>query len=305
MIIDTHVHCTRPNFVRSRFLSNNSRMAASLYNRVHKTNIKPEDYVNMVREKSDPDGSKLLAEMNDAGIDKSVIFQVDWAYGVTGEPRMRNQDQNKVLADYAKEHPGRFIPLCSIGPRRPDVIEQATVAIEEWGMKGFKLMPSAGFSASDRLCYPLYEKCSDWKVPIVFHSGGLEFNWELSSPNSIASAAEDFPEVNMVMAHAGLESWEQCRLACAALPNCFMDLSIRQFDYMINPKKFYEWLRDLIDWSGAHKIFFASDRPLPTYYLPTKDWVKVFDDPQTDIEFTREERDLILGKAAAAVFDCK
>ena len=95
------------------------------------------------------------------------------------------------------------------------------------------------------------------------------------------------------------------RLACAALPNCFMDLSIRQFDYMINPKKFYEWLRDLIDWSGAHKIFFASDRPLPTYYLPTKDWVKVFDDPQTDIEFTREERDLILGKAAAAVFDCK
>ena len=44
MIIDTHVHCTRPGFVRSRFLGNNSRMAASLYNRVHKTSIKPEDY---------------------------------------------------------------------------------------------------------------------------------------------------------------------------------------------------------------------------------------------------------------------
>lgn len=305
MIIDTHCHLTRPNFVRSKFLRSNGRMAASLYNRVHKTNITPADYVELVREKSDPDGTKLIAEMDDAGVDKAVIFQVDWAYGVTGEPKLRNQDQNKILADYAKAHPGRFIPLCALDPRRPDAIEQATVAIEEWGMKGFKLMPSAGFKPSDRVCYPLYEKCADWKVPIMFHSGGLEFNWELSSPNFIASAAEDFPEVNMVMAHAGLESWEQCRLACAALPNCFMDLSIRQFDYQINKAKFYDWLRDMIDWAGAHKIFFATDRPLPSLYLPTKEWVKVFTEPQTDIKFTSEEIELIMGKAAAAVFDSK
>lgn len=304
MIIDTHVHLTRPGFVRSRFLGNNSRMAASLYNRVHKTSIKPEDYIAMVRERVDPDGTKQLKFMDEVGVDKAVIFQVDWAYGVTGEPRMSNRDQNKLLADYSKQHPGRFIPLCAIDPRRPDVLEQATEAIEDWGMKGFKLMPSAGFKPSDRLCYPLYEKCADWGVPIVFHSGGLEFNWELSSPNFIATAAEDFPDVKMVMAHAGLESWEQCRLACAALPNCYMDLSIRQFDYQINPRKFYDWLRDMIDWCGAEKILFASDAPLPTFYLPTKDWIEVFRNPQTDIKFTKEEMDLILGKAAQAVFDC-
>jgi predicted TIM-barrel fold metal-dependent hydrolase len=304
MIIDTHVHLTRPGFVRSRFLGNNSRMAASLYNRVHKTSIKPEDYIAMVRERVDPDGTKQLKFMDEVGVDKAVIFQVDWAYGVTGEPRMTNRDQNKLLADYSKQHPGRFIPLCAIDPRRPDVLEQAAEAIEDWGMKGFKLMPSAGFKPSDRLCYPLYEKCADWGVPIVFHSGGLEFNWELSSPNFIATAAEDFPDVKMVMAHAGLESWEQCRLACAALPNCYMDLSIRQFDYQINPRKFYDWLRDMIDWCGAEKILFASDAPLPTFYLPTKDWIEVFRNPQTDIKFTKEEMDMILGGAAEQVFDC-
>lgn len=302
MIIDTHVHLTRPGFVRSRFLHNHSRMAASLYNRLHKTNITPEDYVSKVRERVDPDGTKLIAEMDDAGVDMSVIFQVDWAYGVTGEPKVSNREQNKLLADYAKEHPGRFIPLCAIDPRRPDVIEQATEAIEEWGMKGFKLMPSAGFKPNDRICYPLYEKCAEWRVPIVFHSGGLEFNWELSSPNLIATAAEDHPDVKMVMAHAGLESWEQCRLACTALPNCYMDLSIRQFDYGINPKKFYGWLRDMIDWTGPEKIMFASDAPLPTYYLPTKEWVDVFRNPKTDIEFSEREIHWILGKSAEAVF---
>jgi predicted TIM-barrel fold metal-dependent hydrolase len=277
-------------------------MASSLYNRVHGTSITPDDYIEMVKERVDPTGEKLIAEMDDAGVDKSVIFGVDWAYGVTGEPKVRNREQNRYLADYAKEYPGRFIPLAALDPRRPDVIQQATEAIEEWGMKGFKLMPSAGFMPNDPLCFPFYEKCAEWNVPIMFHSGGLEFNWQYSSPNLIASAAEEFPQVKMIMAHAGLESWEQCRLACAALPNVYMDLSIRQFDYQINKEKFYGWLRDMIDWTGPWKILFATDAPLPTFYLPTRDWVQAINEPDTDIEFTREERDIILGKAAEAVF---
>ena len=302
MIIDAHVHLTRPGYVRRKFLCGNSRMASSLYNRVHKTNITPDDYIEMVREKIDPTGEKLIEAMDEAGIDKSVIFGVDWAYGVTGEPKVSNREQNKYLAEYAKEYEGRFIPLAALDPRRPDVIRQATEAIEEWVMKGFKLMPSAGFKPNDPLCFPFYEKCAEWGVPIMFHSGGLEFNWEYSSPNLIASAAEEFPEVKMIMAHAGLESWEQCRLACAALPNVYMDISIRQFDYQMNREKFYDWLRDMIDWTGPWKILFATDAPLPTFYLPTKDWVDAINEPKTDIEFTREERDIILGKAAEAVF---
>lgn len=302
MIIDAHVHLTRPGYVRSKFLCGNSRMASSLYNRVHKTNITPDDYVNMVKDRVDPTGEKLIAAMNEAGIDKSVIFGVDWAYGVTGEPKVSNREQNKYLAQYSKQYPGRFIPLAALDPRRPDVIEQATEAIEEWGMKGFKLMPSAGFKPNDPLCFPFYEKCAEWGVPVMFHSGGLEFNWELSSPILIASAAEEFPTVKMIMAHAGLESWEQCRLACAALPNVFMDISIRQFDYQINRQKFYGWLRDMIDWTGPWKILFATDAPLPTFYLPTKEWVQAIKEPKTDIVFTKEEREIILGRAAEAVF---
>ena len=137
----------------------------------------------------------------------------------------------------------------------------------------------------------------------MFHSGGLEFNWEYGSPNLIASAAEEFPEVKMIMAHAGLESWEQCRLACTALPNVYMDISIRQFDYRINREKFYQWLRDMIDWTGPWKILFATDAPLPTFYLSVKEWVEVIDEPKTETKFTREERDIILGKAAQAVFN--
>ncbi len=302
MIIDAHVHLVRPGCVRGKFLRGNARMASCLYNRVHKTNITPDDYIEKIKVKVDPTGEKLIASMDEAGINKSVIFGVDWAYGVTGEPRVSNREQNQYAAEYARKHDGRFVPLAALDPRRPDALEQAIQAIEEWGMQGFKLMPSAGFKPNDPLCFPLYEKCADWGVPIMFHSGGLEFNWEYGSPNLIASAAEEFPEVKMIMAHAGLESWEQCRLACTALPNVYMDISIRQFDYQINREKFYQWLRDMIDWTGPWKILFATDAPLPTFYMTVKEWVEAIDEPKTEINFTREERDIILGKAAQAVF---
>jgi len=303
MIIDTHVHLVIPGFVRSKFIIGNARMASNIYNRVHKTNITPDEYIDILKGSVDPDSSKLVATMDEAEIDKSVIFGVDWAYAVTGEPRISNREQNRIHAQKAKDYPGRFIPLAALDPRRPDAMDQAKEAVEEWGMQGFKLHPSAGFFPNDPICFPLYEKCADWKVPIMFHSGGIEFNWEYGLPIYIASAAEHFPEVKMIMAHAGLESYDQAKLAATALRNVYLDISIRQLDYKINPQKFYEWLRDLIDWAGADKVLFASDAPMPTFWCPTPEWTRAIKEPATDIPFSQEEIDLVMGKAAQAVFN--
>lgn len=303
MIVDTHVHLVHPGFVRGKFLLSNARMGTHIYNRVHKTNITPSQYIDLLKVKVDPDCSKLIESMDTLGIDKSVIFGVDWAYAVTGEPRISNREQNRIHADMAKKWGGRLIPLASLDPRRPDAIDQATEAIEEWGMRGFKLHPSAGFFPNDPVCYPIYEKCADWGVPIVFHSGGIELNWEYGQPLYIASAAEHFPEVKMVMAHAGLESWSQARLAASALPNVFVDISIRQWDFHVNSEKFYGWLRDFVDWAGPWKVMFASDAPMPTLWVPQDEWVKAIKDPETIVSFSREELDIIMGKAAQAVFN--
>jgi predicted TIM-barrel fold metal-dependent hydrolase len=303
MIIDTHVHLIIPGFVKSKFILGNARMASNIYNRVQGTKITSSEYINLLKARVDPDCSKLIETMDRAGIDKSVIFGVDWAYAVTGEPRVNNREQNRIHAEMAKKYEGRFIPLAALDPRRPDAMDQAKESIEELGMKGFKLHPSAGFYPNDPVCFPLYEKCADWGVPIMFHSGGIEFNWEYGQPIYIASAAEHFPEVKMIMAHAGLESWEQARLAATALANVYVDISIRQLDYRVNPKGFYRWLRDFIDWATPWKVLFASDTPMPTFWCPEDEWVKVIKEPDTDIPFTQEEIDIVMGKAAQLVFN--
>jgi predicted TIM-barrel fold metal-dependent hydrolase len=302
MIIDTHVHLIIPGFVKGEFLRANARMAANIYNRVHGTKIKPNEYIEKLKGRVDPDCSKLIESMDAVGIDKSVIFGVDWAYALTGEPRVSNREQNRIHAEMAKKWEGRLIPLAALDPRRPDVLDQAKEAIEEWGMKGFKLHPSAGFFPNDPVCFPLYEKCTDWGVPIMFHSGGIEVNWEYGQPIYIASAAEHFPEVKMIMAHAGLESWNQARLAATALENVYVDISIRQLDYRVNKQKFYSWLRDFVDWATPWKVLFASDSPMPTFWCPQDEWVKAIKEPDTDIPFSKEETEIIMGEAAKKVF---
>ena len=58
----------------------------------------------------------------------------------------------------------------------------------------------------------------------------------------------------------------------------------------------------MIDWTGPETVLFATDAPLPTFWVSMKDWVKAIKEPETDIEFTKEELDLVMGKAAHAVF---
>ncbi len=303
MIIDAHVHLTVPGFVKGKFLVFNARGAAYRYNKLFKANMTVDEYIDSIKGRADPDCSKLIATMDEAGIDVSVIFGVDWAYARTGEPRVSNREQNRFHAEMAKKWKGRFIALAALDPRRPDVMDQAKEAIEEWGMKGFKLHPSAGFFPNDPVCFPLYEKCAAWKLPIVFHSGGGEGNWVCGQPMYIATAASQYPEVKMVMAHAGAESWPTAVAAAASLPNVYLDISVQQRVYRKNPKKFYQWLREIIDEADPWKVLFASDAPLPNIWVPHVEWVKAIKEPNTDVPFSREELDIVMGKAAQAVFN--
>jgi predicted TIM-barrel fold metal-dependent hydrolase len=64
---------------------------------------------------------------------------------------------------------------------------------------------------------------------------------------------------------------------------------------------FYQWLSNLIDNVGAEKILFATDAPYPNLMCPLKEQVKVFSEPDTNIPFTQEEKEVILGKTASKV----
>ena len=96
--------------------------------------------------------------------------------------------------------------------------------------------------------------------------------------------------------------WQEAIQAAAWLKNVYVDLSLWQKPYKKLPKKrFYQWLRDIIDIAGPEKILFATDAPYPNLMCPLKEWVQAFKERETDLEFSDEEINIILGEAARKV----
>ena len=318
MIIDTQVHLCGRGWVTRGYLrgrgavpggggggSGAETAISATYNKWHGTNYTAEEFHEKVMrpyvEILDASGDNMMRWMDEAGLDKCVIFGVDWAYGMTGEPRVTNKEQNKIHADAAKNHPDRLIALAAIDPRRPDAVAQFVEAVEDWGMKGLKLHPGAGFRADDPACFPMLDKCAEYGLPVYIHTGMQA----TSDPTGVANLASYYPQVKMVMGHAGAQWTERAIGAVLGHDNVYTGVELHQRDYVWDPEGFYTWLRRLIDYCTPWKILFSSDSPDGDAMLPEKDWVDVFKNPKTSMKFTREEMNIILGKAAQVAFDIK
>jgi predicted TIM-barrel fold metal-dependent hydrolase len=108
----------------------------------------------------------------------------------------------------------------------------------------------------------------------------------------------------MIMAHAGMDLWNEAVMYGKLIPNVYFDLSYHQFSYVgWGAQKFYEWVRLLIDECGVRKIMWATDTPLPSAVLPAEEYVKVFTERDTSVPFTQEEIEIMMGGAAEEVFD--
>jgi predicted TIM-barrel fold metal-dependent hydrolase len=84
-----------------------------------------------------------------------------------------------------------------------------------------------------------------------------------------------------------------------------LDFSEYQGYWRLHPDRFYQWLRDAIDDVGPHKVMFGSGFPNPNVLTPEAEWVDAIKNPKTDLKFSAEDIDMVLGKAAEAVFDTK
>ncbi|MCJ7745563.1 MAG: amidohydrolase family protein [Actinobacteria bacterium] len=252
----------------------------------------------------DPTGEKLIAGMDAAGVDISCIFTVDFGLA-TGEPEIPVEDQNRMIAEAAKRFPGRLIPFFAIDPRRAGSPEMFSRAVEDWDMRGLKFHSTSGYFPSDEVCYPLYEKCMEYGLPVLIHTGSIiaPLKGRYSQPIYVDDVAADFPELPIIMAHAGHPEWEQALMIASLKPNVYLDFSALESFFVAHPGDFYRRLRRIIDDIGPWRVFFGSDSPLFNLVCPIDAWVKAIAEPDlsscADASFTEKEKDIVLGKAFA------
>lgn len=305
-VYDSHAHITMEGFIPEAYedgMARTMRLVMKNKFNIDMTLIQARE--DLIKGMYDPGGKKLLEVHKQAGINKTVIFGSDFGVEI-GDPAISVFESNKIYAELAKEHPDRFVALCAIDPRRRGAMRHVEQCMEEWGMRGLKMHPAAGFYPTDQVLYPFYEKCADWGVPIVFHSGAqpaAPVYLDTQRPCFIAEAASRFPNTKMIIAHVAMDLWVEAVMFGKLIPNVYFDLSYHQATYVTRgPQRFFEWIRELINECGAGKLLWGSDTPLPSALLPDDQYVKAFLDSYKQGLFTEEEMEMMMWRNTAEVF---
>lgn len=305
MIIDSHVHLVGEDWAKRSFFVGLAREATAMMGKATGEYPDAEALIdNLMPAIADTTGEKLVASMDAAGVDKSCIFSTDFGLA-TGDPEVSMEHQNRMIAEAAQRFPGRLIPFFTIDPRRPEGLDLFKRSIEEWGMKGLKLHPTAGFFPYDPVVYPYYETCADNGLPVLFHTGSIAgpLKARYARPINVDDVAADFPELPIIMAHLGHQLWEEALLVASVKPNIYVDICNWQFVYNSHPCDFYRTLRAFVDEIGPWRIFWATDGPYANVLCPLDTWVKAVSEPDLsscpEVSFAPEELDAIMGKAFA------
>lgn len=310
MVIDIHNHHWSRDSVPGKFWEGLANRVATVRTQREKISTTPE-YVkhNLFKAFDDPSGDVLLKEMAEAGIDVTVLLALDLGLGM-GEPALPIMEQNRMLAELCRRHPNKLISFVGIDPRREDAVELLETAVKQWGMRGVKFHPGAGWYPNNRQYYPVYEMAAELKIPALFHTGTQlpPFRSIYSQPVFLDDITVDFPELTIIAAHMGVGWWRELTSMIEKKRNLFADISGWQVYAMRNYNNFCRTFREIIDLAGADKILFGTDGPTFRLYKFTNQvWVKTIQElPQkapAGIIFTQKEVQMILWKNAKNILE--
>ena len=223
---------------------------------------------------------RQLSEMDDAGIEKSVLLIIDGELGM-GRPSMSIEDIYLLHYEVLLKFPNRFVVFAGVDPRRGDKgLILFRRSIEEYGFKGIKLYPPMGFSPSDKRLYEYYMICEEKGLTALIHTGpslkGL--NNEMAEPKYIYQVALDFPNVNFILAHAGYRLSNPSLESLIDLPNIYVDIAgfqaVSKGDEILRMKE----LELIFTEKYNKKVLFGSDWPLFNVISPLKNHVELLTD---------------------------
>jgi len=196
-----------------------------------------------------PDG--LETYLAGEGVEKAVVL-------AEYSPRCTGIVTNDFVADFCRGRE-RLIPFCSMDPPNtadpPGLLEEC---VNDLGCRGLKLYPPyQHFYPNDENMYPLYEKAVELGVPVMFHTGSSVYRnskMKYGDPLHFDELAADFPDLKIVMAHAGRGFWYDRAFFLSRLhKNVYMEVA------GLPPGKLLEYFPKLE--KNADKVLFGSDWP--------------------------------------------
>ncbi|MED3761992.1 amidohydrolase family protein [Peribacillus frigoritolerans] len=192
---------------------------------------------------------------------------------------------NDIVATAIDRFPDRFLGWVAVNPMTHVSVEEVELYLNKPGFIGVKAHPfmhEYNIKALD----PVAAMCETRGIPMIIHLS--------SEPDSYEYLPENYPELKLIYAHAGLPFWKKLWNYVKNQPNVFVDTSS---DYL-NPSI----VKKAVESLGYRKVLYGCDGPYGMKkfneydYLTKKSWVDSLQIPDNQKEY-------ILGKNFLALID--
>ncbi|MFC2008727.1 amidohydrolase family protein [Chloroflexota bacterium] len=233
------------------------------------------------------------------------------------------RDLNSWACDVGRRYP-RLLPFVLMSDdfeTEGALVQELSTRLER-GAKGVKLQPGMySFFPDSAAMWPLYERCQDWGVPIVVHSGAyppslslithpLEFMMNpgaapsqatgrcYTEPDNWIPVLEAFPRLVLILAHFGSTYWDERVELAQKYQNVHFDTS-QGFSapdrIPVSPHRALaeEDAVRVIRRMGVGRVMFASDGPANDFQPQLEQLLR--------LGFTDEERRMILAENARRI----
>ncbi|MGG0414352.1 amidohydrolase family protein [Peribacillus simplex] len=192
---------------------------------------------------------------------------------------------NDIVATAIDRFPDRFLGWVAVNPMIHVSVEEVELYLNKPGFIGVKAHPFM-HEYSIKALDPVAAMCETKGIPMIIHLS--------SEPDSYKYLPENYPELKLIYAHAGLPFWKKLWNYVKNQPNVFVDTSS---DYL-NPSI----VKKAVESLGYRKVLYGCDGPYGMKkfneydYLTKKSWVD-------SLQIPDNQREYILGKNFLALID--
>jgi len=230
----------------------------------------------------------LIERMDKNGIDKALIYP---GVGITPE---EFKEADNYIIEAVKKYSDRLIGGCCVTPLHGQFSLEELERCANAGLRGVKFLPHMhGYYPIDtEIMNPLMKLIDELKMIVTIHS---DFDHKRCTPYQIVRLAQRFPQVNIVMAHMGMNS--DCTHFVPDLVKDVKNVILDTADTPNLPEYVYARpVRTLPD-----RIVFGSDSPT----LSPEVELKKIEVAEELYGLTKEQKKKILGENAARVLGLK
>lgn len=318
-VVDSHAHIWGEGFLPRAFFQRAADQWAS------KSDERTPDMIlpRLLEGVEDRNGDDFVANMDRAGVDRSLIMMIDVGEPLFGEePRVAVDEQIEFYGALQKRHKNRLHCHVSVDFRRPGYIDTLRRAIKDHTLVGIGELTPDGFSADGENVRAMFKLAADLGVPVQIHTragvwtdfAGADYSERNPvHPIHVARLARELPQLKIILCHAGFPHWWQVAAeAVADLPNCVLDVSNWNEHLHDGPGDLVGRLATWRSIVGIDRILFASDQASGKRFTGERsglpDWVGFFRNLPANAaawgyRFTAHEADRILGRNALEFYN--